>query len=933
MDLNKEQNQAVKHKNGPVLIIAGAGTGKTRVITSRIINLINNEGVKPEEILALTFTEKAANEMVERVDLEMPLGYRELCIKTFHSFSDQILREKGHEIGIDTGYKILDQVDQWFFFKKNLFNFGLSYYRPLGNPNKFIYDLLWHFSKLKDELITPEMYLEYAKSLSDEDGVKMLEIANVYKEYQDFLVKNNHFDFADLTYYALKLLSERASVLKEYQERFKYVMIDEFQDTNYAQFKLAMMIAEKNRNIFVVGDDDQSIYKWRGASLSNMLQFEKNFPEVQKVVLIENYRSAAPILDSAYALIQNNNPDRLEIKAGVNKKLKCNVEDSKQSVEINHFPVFVQESAFVAEKIKAIHDKTGTDYKDFAILVRANNHTHPFIDELKYLDIPYQVRNPKGLLSLEEIKDLVSVIKFLANPYDDIALLRVLKMEVFDIPMAKILELLNKPKKEHLISALEIENLTIPGMEKGEEKVSEILKELIDFSKKENVGLVINEFMNKSGYLKRLIENNKYEEIDNINAFAKHVMKFEKDHNGSSVIDFANYIELLEEANVPLANDDISDRDSVQVLTAHGAKGLEFDYVFVVNAVNQRFPSSNRGETFELPQELTKEIYPEGDFRIQEERRLFYVAMTRAKKQLFITYSDQYEGAKKWKVSPFVTEVLQSKSAKVIDHDETADAIKKLKEFKSYKPSIFKLPPFKKKVLSYSQFDTFGTCPLKYNYRYMLGVPVPMSHAANFGSSVHETLNEFYKLLKAENGKVSLSDLLNLYEEKWIPYGYESVEHEELRKKQGLEILKAFYEKNSNPWVIPAFLEHNFNIKVDDFMISGRIDRIDKLSDGTFEVIDYKTGQSKDASYLKKDLQLSIYALACRDVFRIPVSKLSLYFLENNEKQSTSRGDPQINEVKDEIRSFILDMQTSKFNPTPGFHCQFCDYRIICPAV
>jgi DNA helicase-2/ATP-dependent DNA helicase PcrA len=353
----------------------------------------------------------------------------------------------------------------------------------------------------------------------------------------------------------------------------------------------------------------------------------------------------------------------------------------------------------------------------------------------------------------------------------------------------------------------------------------------------------------------------------------------------------------------------------------------------VVNAVNQRFPSSNRGETFELPQELTKEIYPEGDFRIQEERRLFYVAMTRAKKQLFITYSDQYEGAKKWKVSPFVTEVLQSKSAKVIDHDETADAIKKLKEFKSYKPSIFKLPPFKKKVLSYSQFDTFGTCPLKYNYRYMLGVPVPMSHAANFGSSVHETLNEFYKLLKAENGKVSLSDLLNLYEEKWIPYGYESVEHEELRKKQGLEILKAFYEKNSNPWVIPAFLEHNFNIKVDDFMISGRIDRIDKLSDGTFEVIDYKTGQSKDASYLKKDLQLSIYALACRDVFRIPVSKLSLYFLENNEKQSTSRGDPQINEVKDEIRSFILDMQTSKFNPTPGFHCQFCDYRIICPAV
>lgn len=932
MNLNKEQNQAVNHKNGPVLIIAGAGTGKTRVITSRIVSLINKEGVGSEEILALTFTEKAANEMVERIDMEMPLGYSELCVKTFHAFSDQILREKGHEIGIDTGYKILDQVDQWFFFKKNLFSFGMDYYRPLGNPNKFIYDLLWHFSKLKDELITPEVYIGYAGGLTGEDRVKMMEVANIYKQYQDFLVKNNHFDFADLTYYALKLLSERPSVLRGYQDRFKYVMIDEFQDTNYAQFKLAMMIAQKHKNIFVVGDDDQSIYKWRGASLSNMLQFEKTFPGAKKIVLNENYRGSQNILDGAYSLIQNNNPDRLEMKAGISKKLKCNTEDSMLPIEVNHFPVFVQESSFVAEKIKEIHEKTGTEFRDFAILVRANNHTHPFIDELKYLQIPYQVRNPKGLLALEEIKDLVSVIRFLANPYDDISLLRVLRMDIFDIPMAKILEMLNKPKKERLISFLESENLTIPGMEKGEEKVSVILQELVKFSKRENIGLVLNEFMRRSGYLKYLIENDKYEEIDNINAFAKHVTKFEKDNPEKSVIDFANYLDLLEEADVPLANDNSDDRDSVQVLTVHGAKGLEFDYVFVVNAVNQRFPSSKRTDAFELPQELTKEIYPEGDFRIQEERRLFYVAMTRAKKQLFITYSDQYEGAKKWKVSPFVTEVLQSESAKVIDHEETVDAIKKLKEFKTYKPSIFKLPPFKKKSLSYSQFDTFDTCPLKYSYRYMLGVPMPQSHAANFGSSVHETLNEFYKLLK-HNGDLGFDVLEKLYEEKWIPYGYESVEHEELRKKQGLEMLKTFYEKNCDPWIIPAFLERNFSIKVDDFAVTGRIDRIDRLNDGTFEVVDYKTGKAKDVSYLKKDLQLSVYALACRDVLRIPVSKLSLYYLEDNEKQSTTRSDSQVERAKNEIRSFILDMQMSKFDPTPGFHCQFCDYRIICPAV
>jgi DNA helicase-2/ATP-dependent DNA helicase PcrA len=931
MNLNKEQNQAINHKNGPVLIIAGAGTGKTRVITSRIVNLINKEGVKPENILALTFTEKAANEMVERIDLEMPLGYSELCIKTFHAFSDQILREKGHEIGIDTGYKILDQVEQWFFFKKNLFSFELDYYRPLGNPNKFIYDLLWHFSKLKDELITPEAYIAYAEKLTGEDKKKTLEVARVYKQYQDLLIQNNYLDFADLTGYALQLFEKRESILKEYQERFKYILIDEFQDTNYAQFKLALLLSQNHKNIFAVGDDDQSIYKWRGASLSNMLQFEKNFPDCEKIVLSENYRSAQNVLEGAYKLIQNNNPDRLEVKNGINKQLKCNVTNSNDPIEVHRFPSFVQESSFVAEKIQHLHQQ-GFEYRDFAVLIRANHLAHPFVDEFKYLGIPYQVRNPKGLLSLEEIKDLTSVIKFLANPLDDISLLRILRMDVFDIPMAKILDILNKPKKTHLIDAITAENLAIPGFEKGEEKVHEILNELIAFSKKETIGLVLNEFLQRSGYLKKLVENDKFEEIENINAFARYVTKFEKDNEERSVIDFVSYLKLLEEANSPLANHEDSDRDSVQILTAHGAKGLEFPFVFIVDAVNHRFPGTKRSDTFEIPEELTKEIYPEGDFHLQEERRLFYVAMTRAKRQLFITYSDLYEGNKKWKISPFAQEVLDSNCAKLIEHEETVDAIKKLKEFKTTKPPIFDLPPFKKKKLSYSQFDTFGTCPLKYSYRYMLGVPVPESHAANFGSSVHDTLNQLYRILK-QGKEVTLEILAELYEKNWVPYGYESPEHEEIRKKQGLEMLTSFFEKNANPWIVPAFLEQPFSIKVDDFTISGRIDRIDKLSDGTFEVIDYKTGRSKDNVNLKRDLQLSIYALACRDVLKIPVSKLSLYYLEDNEKASTERSGQQIDEVKDEVRGFILDMQTSKFNPTPGFVCQFCDYRIICPAV
>ncbi len=934
MELNPEQKQVVEHDEGPLLIIAGAGTGKTRAITERIIHLIETGRAKPGEILALTFTEKAANEMVERVDEKMPLGYEECSIKTFHSFSEKILRESGLEMGIDPGFKILGQVEQWFFFKQNLYDFSLDYYRPLGNPNSFIYELLTHFGKLKDELITPSEYLKFTERIGGDDGEKIKEIATVFQEYQDLLMKNNYLDFADLTYFALQLLEKRPGVLKEYQNRYKYILVDEFQDTNYAQFKLLLDLSKNHKNIVAVGDDDQSIYKWRGASLSNILKFDDEFPEHKKIVLIENYRSTKNILDSAYKLIQNNNPDRLEAKTGLKKLLNCNVEGA-EPVEIHHFPTFLEESLFVAEKIQFLQTD-GVELADIAILVRNNNHAIPFTDELKYLGIPYQVRNPRGLMSLAEIKDLIGVTKFLANPNDDIALLRILKMDVFEIPMTDILELLNGSKKNHLFKLikgqLEDDNMTIPGTEDPLKTVYYLLLGLIEFSKNNPVGIVINEFLTRSNYLNYLVTTEKYEEMENIHQFAKRVAKFERESEHNTVLDFSAYIDLLNEANATLNYDDSPKKESVQILTCHGSKGLQFKYVFIVNLVNQRFPTGKRWEPFYVPEDLTKEIFPEGDFHLQEERRLFYVAMTRAEQKVFLSYSDQYEGKKKWKVSPFVEEVEKSGYGIRTDHEASDDSVKKLQEFKSPAPPIFNLPPFKSKRVSYSQLGTFKSCPLMYNYRYIMKVPVPQSHAANFGSSVHETLNELYKLIK-KGDDVNLVKLKELYEESWIPYGFDSKEHETIRYEKGLEILAKFYETNSKPWIIPAFLERPFNLKLGQYMLSGRIDRIDKLEDGTYEVIDYKTGRMKSNPNLKNDLQLSIYALACRDIFGIEVSKLSLYFLEDNEKISTERTDDQLSKIVDDVEGTISELKKSDFNPTPGFLCRFCDYRLICPAV
>ncbi len=933
-ELNSQQKSAVEHDQGPLLIVAGAGTGKTKVITSRIVELINSGKAGPEEILALTFTEKAANEMVERVDQSLPLGYEELMIKTFHAFSERILRESGLEIGLDPGFKLLPQVEQWFFFKKNLYKFELNYYRPLGNPNKFIYDLLSHFGKLKDELISPERYLEFANGIEDEEGEKMREIANVYKQYQELLIANNYLDFADLTYLALELFEKRKSVLARYQEKFKYILVDEFQDTNFAQFDLVLKLSEKHRNVVVVGDDDQSIYKWRGASLSNILQFEEKFPDCKKIVLVENYRSTEKILKSSYGLIQNNNPDRLEIRSGLKKELKCNVKFDEE-VEVHDFPNFVQESEFVAGKIKELHESKGIAYGEFAILVRSNNLAHNFIEELKYLQIPYQVRSPKGLIALPEIKDLIAVVKFLANPKDNIALLRILKMEIFAISMEDILLILNKGRKDYLWNNLKVEgaedNLTIPGSEDPLTQVADLLKYLMEFSKNASVGLVFNEFLQKSRYLHHLIENEGFEAVENINQFARQVNRFEKETTDNSVLDFVNYLNLLEEANSTLNYESSPDKDAVQVLTVHGAKGLEFRCVFVVNAVNQRFPSTKRREVFELPEELTKEIYPEGDFHVQEERRLFYVAMTRAREHLYITYSHQYEGNKKWRASLFVDEVLNSGVARPVAHEEDSDAIQKLKEFKAPKVSLFKPKEVVSKRFSYTQLDTFGVCPLKYSYNYLYKVPVPPTHTFSFGSSVHGTLNDFYQNLKSGK-EVSLKLMKELYEKNWIPNGYESVEHEQIRKEKGWEVLENFYKSNSDPWASPAFLERPFNLKINDYYLTGRIDRIDKLPDGTYEVIDYKTGRLKDSIDIDKDLQLSIYALACKNVFKLNVSKLSLYYLEDNEKLSTTRNEKQLAELEDRILEVIEQIRKSDFAPTPAFHCNFCDFRLICPA-
>ncbi|MGB9883127.1 MAG: ATP-dependent helicase [Microgenomates group bacterium] len=966
--LNEEQKKAVEYNSGPLLIVAGAGTGKTTVIVEKIKYLLKKNLAKPEEILALTFTEKAAYEMEERVDKEIPYGYFQMWISTFHSFAEQILKEQIHHIGLSPNFKLMTEAETIIFLRKNLFLFDLDYFRPLGNPNKFLEGLINHFSRLKDEDISAEKYLKWAKSQpkNSEESKKYLELALAYQTYQQLKIKEGVFDFADLIYYLLEVFRKRKALLKIYQQKFKYILIDEFQDTNIAQYNLIKLLAppKKNPKLTVVGDDSQAIYKFRGASVSNILNFMADYKNAKQITLIKNYRSNQVILDAAYKLIKNNDPDTLEAKLGISKKLMAVLgEKNLPKPIINLFidEKVEQEADFVAQEILSL--KNHYQYKDIAILCRANKHADPFIRALVSYGIPYQFLGPGQLLKQPEIKDLIAYLKVLYNLEDSVSLYRVLSMSIFDIDPKDISLLLTFSQKinQSLFIAIEIylsffdKNLYqeefeiykkyLPLLKKdSREKLTHLynlIKKHLSLLKKDTAGQILYDFLEKTKYLNKLIayKTEKEEKIAlNISKFFSQLKNFEAEHEDASVFAVVDFLDMsLELGESPIiAKTDIESYNAVNIITAHSAKGLEFPVVFLVNLTKGRFPSRDQKEIIPLPDELIKEILPTGDYHLQEERRLFYVAMTRAKDILYFTASKFYgEGIRQQKLSPFVIEALGDDFINKYQlKKETEKKQLSIFDFKKNPESIPIKNNLNRQSFSYSQLETYEQCPLQYKYQYVLNIPTSYSAATSFGQTIHKTLQQFYQQFKT-NPKIALDKLLKIYQKNWIPLGYSSTAHQKRMKKEGEKILKDFFEKFHHQNLKILDLEKPFIIKITpEIFIKGKIDRIDDIDGKQLEIIDYKTGKKPDEKSLKKDLQLSIYCLAMVENSKKSVDEINLsyYFLQNMEKITIKKTQEDLSLVKNEIIKKIEKINTHYFEPNVGTHCDFCPFRMICEA-
>ncbi|MEK7665545.1 MAG: UvrD-helicase domain-containing protein [Patescibacteria group bacterium] len=963
-NLNPEQLAAVMHDKGPLMIIAGAGTGKTTVITHRIGWLIEQGKAKADEILALTFTEKAAAEMEERVDRLLPFGYLDLWISTFHGFCERLLKQHALDIGIPNDFKLLNQTDAWLLVRQNFASFELNYYRPAGNPTKFIQAMLEHFSRAKDEGVSPEEYLAHVEELvanqdatnaggNDEIEVARLrELANAYHIYQRLLLQQGALDFGDLIFYTIKLLKDRPAILAKYQKQFRYVLVDEFQDTNWAQYELVKMLAAPENNLTVVSDDDQSIYRFRGASISNVLQFKKDYPEVRQIALTRNYRSRQRILDVAYEFIQANNPNRLEVQLeGLSKRLNASHE-GEGHIEHIHCSSLEEEATRVAERILELH-KQGTPLQEIAILVRANDTAEPFVRQLDRVGLPYLFFALKGLYVKPIILDALAYLRVIDQPNASPSLYRLLSHPMLAVDVRDIVTFTHEcyRRGKALIQVLEsartVHDLHIETFQRIEELLHQ-LNAWRESSRRKPVSELYVEVMKASGilgYVNGMSERKQMEEFRYLQQFYERLKRFELASADRSLHTFLQEFEHEQSSGDEgaLKADPEQGPECVQVMTIHSAKGLEFTHVFIVSMVDRRFPTSEQKEAIPLSEKLIKEILPQGDIHLEEERRLMYVALTRAKEAVYLTSADDYGGTRKKKLSRFLHE---------LGLYGTFEPEREI--LKSQIPEMIPYQPSKTaKAFSFTQLAAFETCPLQYKYAHLLHVPVYGRYVMSFGKTMHNTLQKFFELLKgrieqkqsnlfdkvpershAESSEVvGLKELMQLYDASWIDEWYENdVQREEYRAK-GKKILTDYFAEMLITPPKPLHLEKGFTLKFGDVSVKGQIDRIDSIEGGV-EIIDYKTGTPKKGEKMSAEdkRQLMIYQLAADRCFDPPlkVLKLTYHYLEDNSRVSFLGKPDELEALIAQIQDTATRIRSSKFTPTPGFMCRYCDFRDIC---
>jgi ATP-dependent DNA helicase UvrD/PcrA len=969
LTLNEAQRRAITHGEGPLLVIAGAGTGKTRVITERIRHLLQaNPELSGENILGLTFTNKAAAEMKARVVKATGERGKAVTLATFHAFCESLLKEATPE------RLMIDKVDHWILLRRNLARLKLDKYRRLADPGQFLSDFVEFFSRCQDELVSSEDYQRYADELAAklkedrgafeedvfqeraEEVALQQEIARAYRASEELLREKKRVSFGSLITGAVELIEKNEEFRRGLQERFRYVLVDEFQDTNIAQLRLLELLTGDVKNIVAVGDNDQAIYRFRGASFASFKLFLERFTgwreggdsTKSRVSLTKNYRSTPNILRVATQVIGQN-----AVSADFPKKVLNASKQEGEKIRIVELATEEDEARWVAGELERMHG-AGRKWGDFAVLYRQHAHRDELVEELSRRKIPFVISR-LSILEHPLVKDVLAYLRMIATPFDDIACARVLAAPAWGLEARDLVRLAERAKKE---KKAVYDLLQVPQGKLPFDATHKALGELVEYVAEQRKTLRRRSAREILGDLHEWLEiaqrasaqDRKY--VTRLTEFAK---EWETKSETRGLAEFVEYLDYYEQAGGAISLEEDEPGDAVQLMTVHGAKGLEFPQVFLLRVNNKKFPVAERPRVFEFPAALMKEGEPAEQFHIQEERRLFYVALTRAKERLTLTTLTE----KKGKIPVFIEDILMEPVIKRRDIHQLSPTLPKadppgkngkgaaedaqLFPASAGPPRIYSRiaewaesfhPPAPEPLtLSPSAVNGYRSCPQQYLFSYLWSLKEGPKAVLTFGSVMHTTIKRFMEQLR-RGVKLPFEELARIFETEWTSAGFEDEYQEKGYKEDGLEQLRAFHAGMMAAPPQVREQEKPFELPLDNNVtIIGRMDQVNSLGRrNDVEIVDYKTGKPKKDADAKEDLQLSLYALAAKEIFEWNPVRLVFHYLQNNQIQVTTRDSKQLDEAEEIVQETAADIRAGEFPAREGFQCRSCAYKPICPA-
>ena len=967
LELNGAQKRAIEHGDGPLLVIAGAGTGKTRVITERIRSLFERDhSLLGENVLALTYTIKAAGEMLRRVKKACRERADGITVSTFHGFCETLLKEAAPE------RRPIAPVDHWILLRRNMRRLQLEKYRRLAEPGQFLTDFIAFFSRCQDELVSSGQYREYADGCAakleaerlqvdeetyrerSEQVQKQQEIARAYQASEELLREKNLLALNGLITEAVKLLENDAALRERMQTRFRHILVDEFQDTNIAQLRLLELLTAWPRNIVAVGDNDQAIYRFRGASFGSFKLFLERFAGWTegedstpfRVLLQENYRSTPNILRVATQVIAQN-----ETSADFPNKVLEPSKPEGERVRIAELATAEDEALWVAAQIERGH-KAGKRWADFAVLYRQHAHRDLLVEELVRRKVPFVISR-LSILEHPLVRDVLAYLRLIARPYDDVACARALAAPAWALEPEDLVRLAERARKERkaIYDALLFPQARLPFA--APQASCEEFLEFLGKQRKEMWARTAREILHDLMEWLEIAARASGPDQKYLRRLAAFLKEWEAKSETRKLPEFLEYLDYFQQANETIALDDEAPGDAVQLMTVHGAKGLEFRQVFVLRVNNRCFPASERAPLFTFPMELMKEELPRGDFHTQEERRLFYVALTRAEEKLTLTTLTEKRG----KVPTFIEDILMDPAVKRRDILQVAPKVllpaaaerevanegpqrllfaaqgpaKIFSRIAEWAETYHPMAP-EPLTLSPSSVMNYRACPQQFLFEKMWSIEGEARATLTFGRVIHATIRRAVAELK-KGHQLPFAEVQRIYETEWSAIGYEDDYQEQEYKKDGQQQLQTFYEALLE--AVPEILgqEKTFELPFENNVImKGRIDQINSLGRKDVEIVDYKTGKARKDSEASRDLQLSIYAIAAKEIFELNPVRLVFHYLQDNKRQETTRTAKQLVEAQRMVQETAAEIRAAEFRAKPGFHCRSCSYRPICPA-